>query len=367
MKKKKPSFYRGLVALALLVLVAMGYFTQAGIGDVSALGWDAWSVICPLGYLESLLAGKIFIPRALVSFIAIVAIIIVLGRVFCSWMCPMPFLQRAIPGPKRKPSAKKKLSACADCDTAKKESSSCAECEAAKQLHGKVANFKFDSRHGVLLGALASAAIFGFPVFCLICPVGLTFAAVLLIMRLFAFGETTWGILAVLGVLLAEVLFARKWCSHICPLGALLSLVSGANRMFRPTIDDDKCIHITEGVDCFACSKACPEHIDIRRPLLSEAPMSNCSKCRECAGACPGSAISFPLVPANHKRDAGCERDAVAQEMQQPSAKASIEAARENERVGAGVRANISADAETDASADVDAGASADTRADEKR
>ena len=52
---------------------------------------------------------------------------------------------------------------------------------------GKNRRVRFVSRSGVLAGALASAAIFGFPVFCQICPVGLTFATVLLIMSLFAF------------------------------------------------------------------------------------------------------------------------------------------------------------------------------------
>ena len=41
----------------------------------------------------------------------------------------------------------------------------------------------------VLAGALASSAAFGFPVFCLICPVGLTFALVIALWRLAEFNE----------------------------------------------------------------------------------------------------------------------------------------------------------------------------------
>ena len=133
--------------------------------------------------------------------------------------------------------------------------------------------------------------------FCLICPVGLTFATVLLIMRLFAFGDVTWAVVVVPLVLLIEVVFLRKWCGKFCPLGALISLVSGANRTLRPHVDDAACLFTSKGVRCFACSKACPEHLDVRRPQLSEEALGNCTKCRECADACPAKAISFPVLP----------------------------------------------------------------------
>ena len=61
-KKMPPRKLRTLVFFLFLLIVAIGYFTTIGIGNMSALGWDAWSVICPLGYLESLLAGKVLRP-----------------------------------------------------------------------------------------------------------------------------------------------------------------------------------------------------------------------------------------------------------------------------------------------------------------
>lgn len=287
MKKMKARTLRTIVTFAVLVLVAIGYFTAWGIGNLSGFGWDAFSVLCPLGYLESLVAGKTFVPRAFISFVVILVLIVVFGRVFCAWICPMPTLQRLIPGVRGR---KRK----ADAQVAQGVSA----CEAtADKPAGKVRRVRFDSRFGVLLGALASAAIFGFPVFCLICPVGLTFATVLLVMRLFAFGDVTWAVVVVPLVLLIEVVFLRKWCGKFCPLGALISLVSGANRTLRPHVDDAACLFTSKGMRCFACSKACPEHLDVRRPQLSEEALDNCTKCRECADACPAKAISFPVLP----------------------------------------------------------------------
>lgn len=287
MKKMKARTLRTIVTFAVLVLVAIGYFTAWGIGNLSGFGWDAFSVLCPLGYLESLVAGKTFVPRAFISFVVILVLIVVFGRVFCAWICPMPTLQRLIPGVRRR---KRKADA--------QVSQGVSACEAtADKPAGRVRRLRFDSRFGVLLGALASAAIFGFPVFCLICPVGLTFATVLLIMRLFAFGDVNWAVVVVPLVLLIEVVFLRKWCGKFCPLGALISLVSGANRTLRPHVDDASCLFTSKGVRCFACSKACPEHLDVRRPQLSEEALGNCTKCRECADACPAKAISFPVLP----------------------------------------------------------------------
>ena len=321
MKKMRTSTKRGLVAGAFLVLAAVGYFAHVGVGNLSAFGWDAFSFLCPLGYLESLLAGKVFVPRALISFAAVVLLVIVLGRAFCAWACPMPLLQRLLPGRKKRFTegdvAQKRPSA----ETPHAEGAEASSVPAAP-ARGKPRSFALDSRFGVLLGALASAAVFGFPVFCLICPVGLTFATVFLVMRLFAVGDVTWTVVAVPVVLVLEVVFLRKWCSKICPLGALLSLISAGNKTLRPAIDDKKCLVSSRGAHCFACSRACPERIDIRRPASSERTPSNCTKCRECADACPAHAITFPFLPkggvqqANSSLSDGAAREATDAEEQ---------------------------------------------------
>ncbi|MFR1638333.1 MAG: 4Fe-4S binding protein [Eggerthellaceae bacterium] len=69
--------------------------------------------------------------------------------------------------------------------------------------------------------ALLSTAVFGFPVFCLICPVGLTFATLIAVWRLFQFNEVALSLLVFPAMLALEVLVLRKWCSRFCPLGAL--------------------------------------------------------------------------------------------------------------------------------------------------
>ena len=154
----------------------------------------------------------------------------------------------------------------------------------------------------MLGGSLLSAAIFGFPVFCLICPIGLTFATVLIILLLFTQGDVTWAAVAVPALLLVEVVFFRKWCDKICPLGALMSLVGKFNRTLHPTINEDTCVETSKGGSCERCTAACPEGINLRHPELGN-PMSECTRCHACVNACPAHAVKMPLLPARPKTE----------------------------------------------------------------
>ena len=278
-------FRRALPALVLLVC-AVAFVAMVPLGNISAFGWESISAICPMGALSSLLASKTLVPRVLISLVIALALILLFGRAFCSWICSVPFVERIL-GLRD-----------GDCEggrkaAAGKEKSSCSRgCSGCAKAHGKAV----DSRHFVLGGTLLSAAVFGFPVFCLICPIGLTFATIFLVLRLFG-GSVSWALLVVPALLIAELFLARKWCHRICPLGALMSLVSKGNRTFVPTIDKDMCLEETRGAHCGRCHTACPEGIDLRNLAESPVAINECVKCRACVEACPAHAISVPFLP----------------------------------------------------------------------
>ena len=310
---------RTATALAIIVVVFIGFWTNLGIGTISAPGfWDI-SVLCPLGALGTMLASKMMVPRAVISLVIMALLIVVFARAFCGWMCPVPLVSKL-----RGMFSKKKAD-----DRDKGEGASCAagtsdadgatganiapltEAEKAALTGGCAKETKglagcascaskrgdaVDARHFVLGGALLSTVIFGFPVFCLICPIGLTFATILLLVNLFAQGDVTWSIIVVPAILLAEVVFFRKWCHKLCPLGAFMSLIAKANKTFKPTIDDAKCLETAKGAKCGRCGRACEEGIDPRHPQLSEAAWSECTKCRSCVDACPAHAITMPFL-----------------------------------------------------------------------
>lgn len=324
MKKLKTYRLRFLIMLTVLVVVAVGYFTAGGIGNFCGIGFESITLLCPLGALLAMIAERAAIPMAVVSVVAVLLVCIVLGKVFCAWACPVHFLSRGKKKGKRGSGSDPAPSHGAADDFAGSSASHAAQeggldgssaspaaqaaaptpvpalrtpCSTCASPCGKSKGIKIDSRHGILAAALGSTLIFGFPVFCLICPIGLTFATVLLVMRLFAFGDATWTVVAFPVIIALEILLLPKWCQRFCPLGALLSLFSGLNRTFRPQVDAEKCLREGRGKACNLCEQACPEGINLHDIAAGETTLNDCSKCRACADVCPEHAITFPLLP----------------------------------------------------------------------
>lgn len=319
---------RALAALAFFLLFLLGLAVHTGWGTASSFGIAEIAAICPLGNLEAMLASKTFLPRALVGFAVFLVVAALLGRFFCGWLCPVPWVEKALsklraPGRrfglclKESPAASEtpRTSACtttnASSNTASESgknaprscpsgascaSSSCKDCALASRVKEKADQATEKTPYWILGGALASSAVFGFPVFCLICPVGLTFALTVALWRLFEFNETNWAILWFAGFLVLELLVLRRWCSRFCPLGALWTLASRLNRFFRPKAREDLCTRMTHGVPCTICRDVCPEGIDPASVANDPMLLARCTKCGACAAACPTGAVHFPFL-----------------------------------------------------------------------
>ena len=314
---------RVIIPVIILAIAGIGYVAHTGFGTLSALGWESISVLCPLGALGTMLASKTIVPRAVISLVLAVIAIIIFGRAFCGWVCPVPVVSklRGAFSKQKKPDAND----ADDTDTAHDTQMQTADShelssavpeekkielsEEEKRLlrtpcgHAKAACSAdcrpSNSRHLVLGSALLSAAIFGFPVFCLVCPIGLSFALVFVLINLFGTGDVTWSVIVIPVLLIAEVVFFRKWCSHICPLSSLMSLIGKLNRTFKPSINNERCIE-SQGGTCGRCGQVCEIGIDPRHPERG-ASWSECTKCRACIDSCPGKAISMPLLARKEK------------------------------------------------------------------
>ena len=86
------------------------------------------------------------------------------------------------------------------------------------------------------------------------------------------------------GIVVLGRMAPRFWCRYLCPLGALLSLVSPLG-LFKRKVS-------AECNQCMACQKACAMGAIPEDPFATRAP--ECIQCRECAGVCPQKAISYP-------------------------------------------------------------------------
>lgn len=265
-----------------------GAFSHFTLGNLSSFGFESISALCPLGFLETTLASRTFVPRLLIGLGVTVLIAILLGRVFCAWACPIPYVRSWFTSKKRTNQGETPSvgvsSPVVSIDAALSSREIEPETPPAKDTP--------DTRYFVLGGALLSSAIFGFPVFCLICPVGLFFGTLFALMRLLRFNEPTFLLLVFPAVLVIEVVFLRNWCTKICPIGALIGLFSAFNRTLRPHIDESACLASSHGLSCLACKKICPEGIDLHE---KQSGLANglCTKCRDCVDICPARAIKF--------------------------------------------------------------------------
>ena len=326
MPRIRAGCLRVITMLFFFGLAAVGLAFKTGLGTLCDLGYGAISAICPLGALETALAGRAFPMRMLVALACAVIVIVILGRFFCAWICPAPIFRDWILGNKKSacdavspmetavdkgvnaqlhPRDKNlSIEVIANDMGARGVPPACSEkCGLNARVPGEAGNFAItciDSRHFVLGGALLSSAIFGFPVFCLVCPVGLVIATFIGVWRLFQYNEPSWMLLVFPAIFILEIVVCRKWCRKICPLGALISILSNLNPLFQPRVNRGLCRHALKTMDCGLCKSVCEENIDLHHSEKSR-PMAECTKCRECAEVCPAGAISFPLFSKKQK------------------------------------------------------------------
>ena len=87
---------------------------------------------------------------------------------------------------------------------------------------------------------------------------------------------TTLLVITVLSLL--SVIYKNFWCRYLCPYGALLGLLSMLSP-FKVTRCAKTCI------DCGACSRACPQLIDVQHKFRVSSP--ECTGCLTCVSNCP--------------------------------------------------------------------------------
>lgn len=272
---------RAATVLGVLVVYCVGVVLNTGLGSLSAFGIGDVAAVCPVGALETMIAGRIVLPLPLIAIAAAIVAAVFLGRAFCSWICPVPLARKLV--------------------TNKRERDAFAADRGRDRLRTKRRWPGFGrnetSALGVLGITLVTTLIFGFPVFCLVCPIGLVFATLFSLIRLVMFNELVVDLIVFPALIVLELVILRKWCATLCPVGAFLGLFARFNRTFVPTVDKGACLATVNGSTCDACHMACNSDIDLIRDT-GTGMLHDCTKCHECADHCPVSAITFPLHEA---------------------------------------------------------------------
>lgn len=296
----KMRYLRIAVAAAVLAVVFACTFLHGPVGTLCAL--------CPVGFAEVAVAGG-SVPWALLpGVLVLLAVVFLLGRVFCSWVCPTSLL-RNIFGGRRPRGLTGRTGECLGCgDAASGDDgddgdagnavSPCAACAAEGVGAGAANPNRFRLRNnlaaqGIVLAALLVVSlIVHFPVFCLLCPIGLVFGTMFAVSRLLFTWQPGWELIVFPVMLALELFVLRRWCSAICPLGFFFGLMAKARERLRllPRVRVDKgsCIR---GEGCEVCATTCPE--DICAPTAQGRDLQDCTLCLDCREHCPTRSISI--------------------------------------------------------------------------
>ncbi len=224
----------------------------------------------PLAAAESVAASRSARWVLLLGALLPVLLTVLLGRVFCSWICPAGFLleltgklRRVLvflelrPGRTRLWRGNKflflglGLAACAVVGLPLL-GYVYPPAILARETHNGI-TVMFDRAEGGLLGLSAA---------------GLTLASWIL-----------------LGIALVEILFGpRLWCRYLCPGGALYALL-GRFRLLRVGREPTAC------TSCGECVRRCEMGLS---PMTARTGME-CDNCAECVSHCPEGALAFHL------------------------------------------------------------------------
>jgi polyferredoxin len=99
----------------------------------------------------------------------------------------------------------------------------------------------------------------------------------------FEHGATVYVSLIFLCILVLEFLHPRFWCRHLCPQGALLSLVSRFSLLNR---------HVSVACsNCGLCKRICP--MNAIPQDAHDTDYGDCTFCLLCESACPEKAVRF--------------------------------------------------------------------------
>lgn len=131
-------------------------------------------------------------------------------------------------------------------------------------------------------------------------------------------------VLLLILLLLAFVYRPRFWCNELCPMGALMSLVSMAGKRLSASLSPLSLVKDAGScIDCGACFRSC--EFGVAEPFIKRESgrllSADCTACGDCVAACPASGaltletVGVPLLAskgANAARGT-LRRHAVAQ------------------------------------------------------
>ena len=275
-------------------------------------------ILDPLGGLQILLTGEVEIITIVAMLLFIIPIVL-LGNAFCSWACPIGAIvdsfdkaiekffpkieakrnKRAIQrrqGKHNEPEKHGKKLVCPSCPVGK----------VTPKRYGVLAN-------GILASAFVGSAVLRFPVFCVVCPIGIVTRGMVHLRSISSITGKYLPVILELSVIpIAAVVVSlrekRFWCKKLCPMGALLRGAGSLSPFIKLRVEEKKCVMKGCPEDCEdyhldycgwcrtlddrECEKVCPVDINV----VDHGSYNRCTKCLECYIVCDYNAVKIDLL-----------------------------------------------------------------------
>src|SRR5208283_4587880 len=148
---------RAWVRLAVVVFIIVSVLFGLPVAGVCYLKLGYLQLVCPLGFTEICLASRRFYWDLFPAFLAVLGLVFLGGRLFCSWACPTSFLAAQTVRASRRVLPQRWVDAI---DTW------------WRTLANRGPRLGFGDAMALLAGALSGILIFGHPFLSAICPVG---------------------------------------------------------------------------------------------------------------------------------------------------------------------------------------------------
>lgn len=224
----------------------------------SSLTLDVLPLTDPYVLLQSMAARHVPETTALIgALIVVTAYLLVGGRVYCSWVCPVNMVTDAAQWLRRSLGL------------------------------GLGARVRRETRYGILAATLVVSLITGVVAWELVNPVSLLHRGLLFGMGL--------GWIVIAAIFVFDLLVANHgWCGHLCPVGAFYGLLGQISPLRVVARRRAQCN------DCLDCIAVCPEPQVIspalkgeRRGLGPVITSGACTNCGRCIDVCSKDVFEF--------------------------------------------------------------------------
>lgn len=266
---------RRALAIASIITVTLLFLDFTG----SAHAWLGW--MAKIQFLPALLALNVGI------IIALVALTLIFGRIYCSVICPLGIMQDGFAWLGLK--ARRNRYSYSPAKTA------------LRYVMLAVMVAAIIGGAGVIVALLAPYSAYGRIAQSILSPIWLWANNLLAqwaeshdsyafyTIDIWLKGGVTLMVAALTLVILAALAWrgGRTYCNTVCPVGTLLGFLS-AHSLLRPVIDTSKCNGC--GLCARNCKSAC---IDSKNHAID---YSRCVTCMDCIGKCHKGAISYTLA-----------------------------------------------------------------------